>query len=87
MVEGIYQDADDKDVTYLEIPVLLRWPTFEKITMNIKYNMEDRIWDAAQTSMFYKEGLMDFVRIFDKDSCQGKLLHIRDQYLSAIAKL
>lgn len=85
--EGIYQDADNKEITYLEIPVLLRWPTFEKITMNMKYNMDDDKWDAAQTSMFYKDGLKDFVRIYDRDSCQGKLLHIREKYLEAIAKL
>ena len=87
MTEGIYKDADDKNVAYIEIPSLLRWPTFEKITMNMKYNMEDRNWDAALTSMFYKNGLMDFVRIFDEDNCQGKLLHIRNQYLEAIEKL
>ena len=87
IADGIYQDTDDKEITYLKIPLLLRWPTFEKITMNIKYNMDDSVWDAAQTSMYYKSGLMDFVRIYDKDSCQGKLLHIREKYLEAIAKL
>ena len=85
--DGIYQDADENEITYLEIPVLLRWPTFEKITMNMKYNMDDSVWDAAQTSMFYKNGLMDFVRIYDKDSCVGKLIHLRGKYLEAIAKL
>ena len=78
---------DDKLITYLEIPLLLRWPTFEKVTMNMKYNMDDDKWDAAQTSMFYKNGLKDFVRIYDQDSCQGKLLHIREKYLDAISKL
>lgn len=87
IVDGIYQDADDKKVSYIEIPVLLRWPSFEKITMNIKYNMDDRNWDAAQTSMFYKNGLKDFVRVYDQDSCKGKLLHIREKYLEAVAKL
>ena len=87
ILEGLYQDVDDKQITYLEIPVLLRWPTFEKITMNMKYNMDDDKWDAAQTSMFYKNGLKDFVRIYDRDSCQGKLIHIREKYLEAIAKL
>jgi hypothetical protein len=87
MSDGIYQDEDEKEITYLEIPLLLRWPTFEKITLNIKYNMEDKVWDAAQTSMYYKNGLKDFVRIYDEDSCLGKLIHIREKYLEAIAKM
>lgn len=85
--EGIYQDMGDKFTFYVEIPAHLRWNTFEKITMSIKYNMEDKTFDAAQTSVFAKEGLVDFVRIYDKNCCQGKLLHIREKYLEAIAKL
>ncbi len=85
--DGIYQDSDDKEIHYLEIPVLLRWPVFEKTTMSIKYNMEDRIWDAAQTSIYYKDGLNDLVRIYDRESCVGKLIHIREKYLEAVAKL
>jgi len=86
-IEGIYYDITDKNMFYLHIPVFLRWVTFEKITMSIKYNMEDRNFDAAQTSIYTEEGLMDFVRIYDKDSCQGKLIHIRERYLEAISKL
>lgn len=86
-LDGIFQDIIDKNSTYIVLPVNLRWKTFEKITMDIKYNIEDRNFDAAQTSVFAKEGLIDFVRIYDRDSCQGKLLHIKEKYLGAIAKL
>lgn len=86
-MDGVYYDMENKNMFYLQIPVFLRWVTFEKITMNIKYNMEDKNFDAAQTSVYTEEGLMDFVRIYDKDSCQGKLIHIREKYLEAISKL
>jgi hypothetical protein len=86
-MDGIFYDMEDKNMFYLNIPAYLRWVTFEKITMNIKYNMEDKNFDAAQTSVYTEEGLMDFVRIYDKDSCQGKLIHIQERYLEAISKL
>jgi len=86
-MDGVYHDLLDENTYYLHIPAFLRWVTFEKITMNIKYNMEDKNFDAAQTSVYTKEGLMDFVRIYDKDSCQGKLIHIHERYLEAISKL
>ncbi len=85
--KGVFQDILDKNQYYVQIPLMLRWNTFERITMDIKYNMEDKNFDAAQTSIYGEEGLMDFVRIFDKDCCQGKLLHIKEKYEDAISKL
>lgn len=85
--DGIFQDMGEQCISYIKLPVMLRWSTFEKITLNMKYNMEDRNFDAAQTSLYDVEGLVDFVRIYDKDSCQGKLLHIKQSYFEAIEKL
>ncbi len=86
-LDGIFQDLTDKHTSYIVLPNNLRWKMFEKITMDIKYNIEDKNFDAAQTSVFAKEGLIDFVRIYDRDTCQGKLLHIKEKYLEAIARL
>lgn len=87
MIEGIYKDVMDSNMYYLEIPVLLKWAAFEKITLSLKYNMDDKNFDAALCSVFYRTGLIDFVRIYDQDSSQGKLVYIRDNYLDAISKL
>lgn len=84
---GIYRDLFDKNMFYLEIPILLNWDSFEKITMSLKYNMDDKNFDAAQCSVYSRSGLADFVRIYDQDCCQGKLIFIRDKYLEAISKL
>lgn len=85
--DGIFQDMSDKYTNYLVLPANLRWNTFERITMDIKYNIEDKNFDAAQNSIYAKEGIIDFVRIFDKDNCMGKLIHIREKYVEAISKL
>lgn len=86
-VEGIYQDINEKRFSYLHIPRSLRWNTFERITMEIKYNTQDNQFDAAIGHVYEEEGLFDFVRIFDKNFRLGKLTYIREKYLDQIAEL
>jgi hypothetical protein len=86
-IDGIYEDLEQANTSYIELPLQLTWTQFEKITMNIKYNMEDRNFDAAQSSVYGERGLIDFVRIYDQESCQGKLIHIKEKYLAAVEKL
>jgi len=84
---GIYEDMDVKEFFYLQVPVLIGWDKFEEITKNIKYNISDIIFDGAQTSVYNATGLVDFVRIYDKDRNTEKLISIRNSYLEAIGKL
>lgn len=86
-VEGIYQDLNEKRFSYLKIPCSLRWNTFERITMEIKYNIRDNVFDAAIGHVYEEEGLFDFVRIFDKNFRLGKLAFIREKYLEQMARL
>jgi hypothetical protein len=86
-IDGIYEDLEQENTSYIELPIQLTWNQFEKITMSIKYNMEDRNFDAAQSSVYTEKGLMDFVRIYDQESCQGKLIHIKEKYLAAVEKI
>jgi hypothetical protein len=85
--DGIYNDDSWKELYYLHIPVELRWPSFEKITTGIKHNVEENNFDAALTTMYIRTGILDFVRIYDEQSCQGKLLFIYEKYLEAIKYL
>lgn len=85
--EGIYNDDNWKGMYYLRIPTKLRWDDFERITLSIKHNVEDNNYDAALTTMYDEEGVLDFVRIYDEQCCQGKLLFIREKYLEAIKYL
>lgn len=87
MMDNVFQDEIDENFSYIVLPSNIRWPKFEKITIDIKYNIDDKNFDAAQTSVYAQEGLIDFVRIYDRDSCHGKLLHIKEKYEEAIARL
>lgn len=85
--ECVYRDLTNKETYYIEVPTQMRWVTFEKVTMHLKYNLEDNKFDAAQTSIFTEEGMMDLVRIYDFNCNPAKLEFIRSQYLDAISKL
>lgn len=85
--EGIFQDKYDKNTSYLLLPTSLTWNNFEKITMGIKYNMDDINFDCAQTSIHCEDGFLDFVRLYDQESSVSKLKHIRDKYLDAVSYL
>ncbi len=80
----LFHDMDNKNTYYLQIPLLLDWDDFEKMTMEIKYNMEDNNFDAALTSVYYEKGIMDLVRIYDADADEKKLNHIHEKYMEAI---
>lgn len=85
--ENIFHDASNSETFYIQVPIQMRWNTFEKITMQLKYNIEDNNFDAAQTSIFTEHGLLDLVRIYDQDSSPEKLKFILNNYLEAINKL
>ncbi|NOX86453.1 MAG: hypothetical protein GXO86_10915 [Chlorobi bacterium] len=87
MSKDIFADLDDECMFYLKLPAMLRWNTFEKITTNIKYNVDDKNFDAALTNVYGKEGIIDFVRIFDREATESKLRHIHKKYLEAVSKL
>ncbi|HDO06234.1 MAG TPA: hypothetical protein ENG85_00980 [Bacteroidetes bacterium] len=85
--EGVFQDMEQDTFTYLHIPCTLRWNTFEKMTMDIKYNIKDNKFDAAIGHVYRKDGMFDFVRIYDKNFNLEKLTYIREKYLEHIANL
>ncbi len=85
--EGIYEDMDVKEFFYLQVSKSPDWDTFDKITRNIRYNIEDLIFDGAQTSVYNAQGLVDFVRIYDRNRYIDKLSYIRKCYQDAYEKL
>lgn len=83
----IFLDLFDEGTYYLQIPDFLDWDAFEKMTMAIKYNLENNKFDAALTSVYYEKGIMDLVRIYDVDADQEKLNLILAKYLEAIDRI
>jgi hypothetical protein len=81
---GIFIDVDCENQFYIETPALLSWDTFEKITLDIKYNIEDSNFDAAMVYIYTSKGILDLVRIFNTDKDVEKLRFLRSKYLEKL---
>jgi len=82
--DGIFQDDVIKEMHYIVLPKYLRWNSFEKITLDIKYNIEDNNYDAALVSVYYESGILDMVRIFDENATIEKLRNIKKKYIEKL---
>ena len=84
-VEGIYSDLEDIK-HYLELPEKLPWDTFRQFTREIKNNLSDNNFDAAQGVFFRKKGIVDVIRIYDCKPGFERFQKIRQMYLEQIKK-
>jgi hypothetical protein len=80
----LYKDMDEPNMHYFTIPIQLRFNQFEKMTIDLKNNMENPNFDVALGTIFRKTGLIDIIRVYDEKSTREKLEHIRSKYLQAI---
>jgi len=85
--QGIYKNIEEPEINYIEIPVKLEWDTFEKITLEMKRNMEDNKFDAAIGTIVRKNSILDIVRIYDQKATAEKLNLIKAKYFDALKKL
>jgi hypothetical protein len=85
--EHLFKDVDEPKIYYFAIPVQLRFNQFEKITIDLKRNLEDSNFDVALGTIFRKSGLIDIIRIYDDKSSLEKIELIRSKYLQAIINL
>ncbi len=87
ITDNIFRDVEEPNMHYFSIPLQLRFPQFEKITHDLKNNMEDANFDVALGTIFRKSGLLDIIRVYDDKSTPEKLELIRTKYLQAIYNL
>lgn len=84
---GFYTDMEDEHMCYIQIPALLKWDDFEKITLSMKRNQDNNKWDAALGTIYRKNCIVDLVRIYDAQINTDKIMQIKSKYLEAVKKL
>jgi hypothetical protein len=85
--DHFFKDVDEPNMHYFTIPVQLRFNQFEKITIDLKHNMEHPNFDVALGTIYRKSGLIDVIRVYDDNCTPEKLEMIRSKYLQAIDNL
>jgi len=85
--EGIFKNLVQTEQYFIMVPMKLEWKEFYDITMKIKHNIDNKIFDAAIGYMYRENMILDFVRIFDRDQSPERMKQIRDMYLHEIGRL
>jgi len=86
IAEGIYNDLDEPLMVYFEIPGLITWDEFEKMTLGIKPNVEYNNFDAAMGVFFTPKGVIDVVRVYHQEITLQQIQHLRKKYLEEISR-
>jgi len=87
LTEGIYRNIEQQDTYYLRVPGYLPWDDFERITINIRNNMNHKLYDAAQAAIYEKTGLVDLIRIYDRKASLETLGVLRQKYITEFERL
>lgn len=83
---GFYTDEMEPQMCYMQIPGQLKWNAFEKITVDLKRNLEDNKFDAAIGTIFRKNCIVDVVRIYDEHISKDKFELLKSKYVEAVKK-
>jgi hypothetical protein len=86
MAEGIYKDIDKQDVYYLRVPLFMTWTEFEKATIAIRNNFDYKTYDAAQAAIYNKPGIIELVRIYDRNADLAKLQSLQQKYIIEVER-
>ena len=84
--EGVYRDIDEDSKFYVEIPVDLPWSEFKEQILNVKNNIDNSNFDAAQGVFYRRSGIVEVVRLY---ICEGefeKVLRIHKMLTNQIKK-
>jgi hypothetical protein len=87
MEKSIYKDLDQPDIYYLEVPKYLSWENFEQMSISIRNNWDHKVYDAAQAAIYQKTGVIDMVRIYDKNTTLAGLQYLQEKYYFESARV
>ncbi len=84
--DKIFQSITNSDEYYIEVPTEMEWNDFVTITMNTKNNCKQMLFDAALGTIYQKDSLKDFVRIYSKNISIKELTEIKDYYYKELSR-
>lgn len=80
VIPDVYKDQDQVNTYYLSIPRALKWDEFEDLTISLKHSTQKYHFDAALVSIFQKDGMHEFVRIYIKNPDMEELDFLRKRF-------
>jgi len=81
--EDIYS-GDKENHYYIQVPEKLEWKEFVKLIISIRSSGDFGIFDAAQTSLYQKNKIIEFVRIYTKSFKTKDFIKLKDEIFKRI---
>lgn len=73
--------GDKKNHYYIKIPTKQKWNDFAKTILSIKGSKEFGTFDAAQTSLYAKDEIIEFIRIYTTTFHKEDFIKLKDEIL------
>jgi len=86
MEEGLYNDLEEDSKYYIELPKDLPWDVFQEFTSNIRNNIDNSNFAAAQGVFYRKSGIVELVRLYICEGDMDSIKKIRRMYSDLIEK-
>lgn len=84
--DGLYNDLEEDSKFYIELSIDLPWEVFKEFTLNIKNNVDNSDFDAAEGVFYRKKGIVEIVRLYICEGEMDKIKEIRKLYMEMIQK-
>jgi hypothetical protein len=84
IAEGLYRDLNEGAKIYIRTTHPMNWKQFNKITKNVKFNLNNRNFDPALGIIYRFCGPEDVIRIYDQDKTLERALLLKKLYLREV---
>jgi hypothetical protein len=85
MEEGVYNDTNNKNRYFFEIPKHIEHDELKKGITQIKNNCDYHLFDSFIVTLFYKNGVRDFIGIYSLHCDETRFGELKKQ-ISSIFK-
>lgn len=76
--------GDKQDHYYIKVPYKQKWDKFAKTIMSIKATKDFKTFDAAQTSLYTENEIIEFIRIYTKSFEKEDFIRLKEEILKHI---
>jgi len=83
----IYKNLQEQYKYYFELNKYLEWEKFKALTIIVKNNIKNNLFDAAQAYFYTDSGITDAVRIYDRHASPARIADIREHYRKAFKRV
>lgn len=82
--DDLYIQTDNPKIGFFKLPYHLPWEQFYQITKEVKFDTDLLYFDAASAFYYYRNNIVDLVRIYRENLDIDRLKKIKERYLKVI---